>query len=39
MIKGFADLERRFAADGDGRFMSSARIAYAVDVFLKAHRP
>jgi TetR/AcrR family transcriptional regulator, mexJK operon transcriptional repressor len=39
MIKGFADLERRFAADGDGRFMSSERIAYAVDVFLKAHAP
>jgi TetR/AcrR family transcriptional repressor of mexJK operon len=39
MIKGFADLERRFAADGDGNFMSSERIAYAVDVFLKAHAP
>lgn len=39
MIKGFADLERRFAADGEGKFVSSERIAYAVDVFLKAHKP
>lgn len=39
MIKGFADLERRFAADNEGKFMSSERIAYAVDVFLKAHAP
>jgi TetR/AcrR family transcriptional regulator, mexJK operon transcriptional repressor len=39
MLKGFADIERRFDADSDGHFMSSERIAYAVDVFLKAHRP
>ena len=39
MFKGFADLERRFAHDGDGNFMSSERIIYAVDSFLKVHAP
>jgi TetR/AcrR family transcriptional repressor of mexJK operon len=38
MIKGFADLERRFDP-GSRNFVASERIAYAVDAFIKAHAP
>lgn len=39
MMKGFADLERRFAQRPMSDFISPERVAYAVDSFLKAHRP
>ncbi len=39
MMKGFADLERRFAQRPMTDFISAERVAYAVDAFLKAHAP
>jgi TetR/AcrR family transcriptional regulator, mexJK operon transcriptional repressor len=37
MMKGFADLERRFAMHESVDFVSEDRIDYAVDTFLAAH--
>ncbi len=39
MVKGFADLERRFTSGGRETFVSQARVDYAVDAFLRAHDP